>query len=386
MPTVSKWGSVGIVAGLLLLAAIDARAEGNPVPAKALAAALPPGKWNQLQKSVDHALAWLASQQNPDGSFPTLPVGQPAVTSICVMAFLSRGHQPGFGPYGQQLNKAIDFVLSCQRSDGLFTYVEPEPYFVNGPSASHAAAYNHAISGLMLGEVYGHVSGARARKIKSAIARALVFSRALQTRPKPYPSDAGGVRYLHQKPGESDSDMSLTAWNLMFYRSAKNAEFKVPKEYADEAVAYVRRSWNPSRRMFNYIAQASEGGNPSRSMTGAGILSLSLAGQHDSPMAQQAGDWLIAHPFHYFGQTIGQWDEYIYSTYYCSQAAAQLGGHYWETIFPPIVDMFLRSQSPEGAFPPEAGNGDTMFGQCYSSGLAVLALTPAYQLLPVYQR
>src|SRR2546423_15720322 len=67
-----------------------------------LMAALPPATWQQVEKSVDRGLAWIASQQAADGSFLTLPQGQPAVTSFCVMAFLSRGHQPGVGPYGQR--------------------------------------------------------------------------------------------------------------------------------------------------------------------------------------------------------------------------------------------------------------------------------------------
>jgi hypothetical protein len=32
------------------------------------------------------------------------------------------------------------------------------------------------------------------------------------------------------------------------------------------------------------------------------------------------------------------------------------------------------------------GNGEAAYGQTYSTALAVLSLTPAYQLLPVYQR
>src|SRR6185295_14855751 len=78
----------------------------NFVASKPLAAVLPPAKWQQLEKSVDHGLAWIASQQAADGSFPTLPAGQPAVTSLCVLAFLSCGHQPGTGLYGQQLDRA----------------------------------------------------------------------------------------------------------------------------------------------------------------------------------------------------------------------------------------------------------------------------------------
>jgi hypothetical protein len=309
------------------------------------------------------------------------------------MAFLSRGHQPGFGPYGEQLNRAIDYVLSCQQADGLLCHLAPEPSFVY-MGASHTATYNHAISGLMLGEVYGHVTGLRARKVKKAITRALDFTRALQIRRKAHPVEAGGLRYVRVKlqgdgensPERSDSDLSATAWHLMFFRSAKNAEFNVPQRYVDDGVAYVHRCWDPKLGMFNYIASANGGRAASRGTTGAGILSLSLAGEHNSAMARAAGDWLVAHPFAQYDQTIGPYDRFFYSIYYCSQAAAQLGGSYWERIFPPIVDIFLTIQTPDGAFPAETMESDTPFGSTYTTAMAVLSLTPAYQLLHVYQR
>ena len=152
-----------------------ARGGGTPNVAPAtppLAAALTPARWQQVENSVDRALAWLASQQAADGSFPTAPAGQPAVTSLAIMAFLSRGHQPGYGPYGAEIERAVDFVISCQRPDGLFSYATPEAaHVVHG--ASHTAAYNHAIAGLMLGEVYGHVTGERAKNVKAAIGQGL---------------------------------------------------------------------------------------------------------------------------------------------------------------------------------------------------------------------
>ena len=358
-----------------------------------LAGALPPEKWGQVENSVDRGLAWLASQQARDGSFPTHETGQPAVTSLCVMAFLSRGHLPGFGPYGEQLNRAIDYVLSCQKEDGLLCHLAPEPSFVY-MGGSQTATYNHAISGLMLGEAYGHVTGARARKVKKAITEALDYTRALQMRRKVHPVEAGGLRYVLVKPqgdgadspGRSDSDMSATAWHLMFFRSAKNAEFNVPQKYVDDGVAYVRRCWDPKLGMFHYIATADGGRAASRGTTGAGILSLSMAGEHNSAIARAAGDWLVAHPFAHYDQTIGPYDRFFYSIYYCSQAAAQLGGSYWEKIFPPIVDIFLAIQGPDGAFPAETMESDTPFGSTYTTAMAVLSLTPAYQLLPVYQR
>jgi hypothetical protein len=338
-----------------------------------------------VEKSVDRALAWLASQQAADGSFPTSPPGQPAVTSLCIMAFLSRGHQPGYGPYGAQIERAIDFVISCQRPDGLFSYETPEAaHVVHG--ASHTAAYNHAIAGLMLGEVYGHVTGERAKNVKAAIGRALQFTRFLQLRSKPE-YDQGGWRYLRAQAGQADSDLSATAWQLMFLRSARNAEFNVPQAYIDSAMGYVSRCWNPQQRMFNYTLNSSAAGQyPSRGTTGAGIVALSLGGLHQTAMAQTAGDWLLAHPFRSLGETIGDWDRTFYGMYYCSQAAMQLGGRYWQGIYPPIAETLLASQKPGGSWPPEQARGDSVFGSDYTTAMAVLSLTPAYQLLPVYQR
>src|SRR5690606_1299313 len=53
-----------------------------------LALSLPPGEWSRVEAAVDNGLKWLASQQAEDGRFPSDDAGQPAVTSMAVMAFL----------------------------------------------------------------------------------------------------------------------------------------------------------------------------------------------------------------------------------------------------------------------------------------------------------
>ena len=356
------------------------------VPSESLAAALSTAEWTEVENCVDRALAWIATQQAADGSFPTRPTAQPAVTSLCVLAFLSRGHQPGIGPYGTQLNHAVDFVLDCQMPDGLFSYETPEPVFTLG-GPSYTASYNHAIAGLMLGEVFGHVTGPRSRKVKQALQKALQYTLNLQARPKKYINDRGGWRYLRIQapPIDADSDLSVTGWQLMFLRSARNAEFKVPQENIDDAMDYIHRAWNPQIGMFHYEISTSQSDRYSRGLMGSAILSLSLGGQHHSTEAQAAGDWLLAHPFRNFGEQVGGSDRFFYSTYYCSQAAAQLGGHYWTGIFPPIAGILLKIQQSDGSFPLENRN-DGVFGPAYSTAMAVLSLTPAYQILPVYQR
>ena len=60
-----------------------------------------------LENAVEKGFAWLAGQQRRDGSFPTLPQGQPGVTSLCVMAFMSHGYLPDNGEYGPILRRLL---------------------------------------------------------------------------------------------------------------------------------------------------------------------------------------------------------------------------------------------------------------------------------------
>ena len=346
-----------------------------------LAAVLPAAEWRRVENSVDRALAWLASKQAADGSFPTNPQGQPAVTSLAIMAFLSRGHQPGLGPYGERLNRAIDFVIGCQMSDGLFSYEVPAAYYQQR-AASHTAIYNHGISGVMLGEVYGQVDGMRARNVREAIQKALQFTRALQLRPRPA-DDKGGWRYL-RTAGSPESDLSVTAWQLMFLRSARNSEFAVPQQYVDEAMSFVNRCWDAPSGGFCYAAHGYGTDGVARGVTAAGIVTLAMAGQHQTKMALAAGDWLLAHQFRGYDDVAGGYEKFIYSTFYCSQAAAQLGGRYWQQLYPRIASVLLSAQMPDGSWRSESNIAE--FGDGLTTAFAVLSLTPPYQILPVYQK
>ena len=355
-----------------------------------LASAITPQAWTHVEQSIERALSWLARQQADDGSFIAPANAQPAATSLAIMAYISKGHLPGEGPHGTQIDRAIDFVLRTQQPDGLLaasgagTRLGSDFQVSNGAASGKTANYNHGIAGLMLTEVYGITDRARASRLKPAILKALEFSRTNQTERKLYPIDSGGWRYLNYRTG-GDSDLSVTSWQLMFYRSARNAEFAVPKQYVDEAIGYVLRCWDEPTGIFYYKKSGSDQ-RWSRGMVGAGILSMAMAGQHETRIAQRAGDWLLSRPFRQFGESVGGGDRFFYSTYYCSQAMAQLGGRHWRQFFPSLVNVLLTSQQGSGEWPSEPYGNDRMFGNTYTTALAVLSLTPPLQLLPVYQR
>jgi hypothetical protein len=349
---------------------------------------IPDDEWDRIDSSVERALTWLSTQQAHDGSFATKASGQPAVTSLCIVAYLSSGHVPGQGRHGEALNRAIDFVLTTQREDGLFSLEATTLPADVWNEATHTATYNHAIAGLMLGEVYGQTDPSRAKRIRSAIERGLAYTRRMQLRRKRAPIDQWGWRYIKDVPtssgdGGGDADMSATSWHIMFLRSARNAGFDVPAAHVNEALDFVERCYQPTSGSFSYALYAN-GRMPTRATTGAGVLCLFLSGRYDPQIEAGAGRWILAHPFERYNGSMHATDRYFYSAYYCSQAAFQLGGRYWEEFYPPLAKVLLANQLRDGGWEAEAQ--DPEFGSAYSTALAILCLTPPYQLLPIYQR
>ena len=383
-----KFTIVAIVCAAPVCLAAEPVPSTKPAPTITdtdMKAVLTPEQWTLVDKSVDRALAWLATQQQADGCIPVpqqhLDFAQPAVTALAVMAFLSRGHVPNEGPFGKHIARGIDYVMSCQQKDGLLALRPPRPNV--HVIISESAAYNHAISGLMLTEVYGMTSGETNKKVRAAIESALKLALQKVPQPKRYPDDEGGWRY-HVVWQSCDSDLSVTSWHLMFLRSCRNAGFDVPSPPIDDALAFVARCFDPKEHHFWYALRDKER-VWTRAMVGAGILSLSLSGKHRLAMAQQAGDWLVDHPFNRYCDRVGKFDRFFYGAFYCSHAAFQLGGKHWKEVYPPLARTLLTNQRPDGSWDPEVGT-DKMYGSNYSTSLAVLALSPPYQLLPIFQR
>jgi hypothetical protein len=304
-----------------------------------------------------------------------------------MMAFIAHGHVPGKGPYGTLLERATDYVLSCQQQNGLLTKLGPYGPVINrqvGHEIGGCATYNHAISSLVVSEVYGMSPASRARRLEAAIRKALVATLEMQVWPKDSPADRGGWRYVDNFD-DVESDLSVTGWQLMFLRSARNAGFEVPTDRIDDAVAFVKRSFDGRQGVFIYSTRRP---SRTRSMAGAGILALAHAGFHNSEEARRAGDWLLAHGFERYNATMpGQSsDRYHYGLFTCCQAMYQLGGKYWEQFYPPAVEAVLANQQTDGSWPVDSQYHDAPYGNAYSTALVVIMLGAPNQLLPIYQR
>jgi hypothetical protein len=352
---------------------------------------LTPAEWQKVEAAVNRALEWLARQQQADGSYPTVAKGQPGVTSLCMMAFMAHGHLPGEPKYGQQIERAANYIVRCQKQNGLFAIVGPDgPRIHRGIAHEIGApiAYNHAISSLALSEFYGLGEAKRTTRIEQAIEKSIEISLLMQQWPKDREIDRGGWRYIDDFDHE-DSDLSVTGWQLMFLRSARNAGFDVPDKPIEEAVAYVRRTFSKEHGAFGYAAQTAE--PRSRGMAGAGILALANAGFHNAPESERSAAWLLRHDFKKYNEIMHlppEWpnDRYHYGVFQCCQAMYQLGGRHWQAFFPPVVKTLLANQQPNGSWAAESHHYDAQFGNAYTTALIVLSLGATNEMLPIYQR
>ena len=358
-------------------------------------------QWKQVDKSVRRGLTWLATQQQPDGAFPAHERSQPAVTSFCLMAFLARGESPADGQYQQQLTKAIDYITSQQKPNGLISLVGPSavpiprdyrtveaPQYANKPnSVAVISVYNHAISALALCEAYGQCNSVQAKKMAPVIEKAIAATLEMQRWRGKAKKNVNGWRYLTRRE-EGDSDLSVTGWQLMFLRSARNAGFDVPTESIDGAVKYVENCFWKDRNRRVHVYLAGNRSKVTRSMAGAGILAMAHAGKHNSKQAIASGDCLLKYDFSDYDSEKAPYgkraDRYHYGAVLCTQGMYQLGGKYWEQFFPKLVNAFLANQQDDGSW--LTTGLDQPYGGCYTTSLSILSLSVPDQMLPIFQR
>jgi hypothetical protein len=360
---------------------------------------LEPDEKKLVDKTVDHALEYLAAHQNEDGSFQSPAMARPAITGLCIMAFMSRGHRPGEGQYGSLLEKAVDYILGFQDQDtGAITPESSSESFF----WTRAAAYTHAICGTALADVFPFIGRYKFRtdnreseevrrdterheRVDRAVRKALSFTRSQQTRPKQVAGENGGWRYIVSNQ-RNDSDLSVTAWNIMFLHSAKKSGFKVPDAWVKSGLRFVHRTFSKKQGGFVYVLTEPERRHCTRATVGGGILCLLLGGEPVNQQILDAASWIHQHPFEQYNLSWPPGDRYHYSAFYCSQAMGLLGGSSFREFYPRLLHVLAEHQHTDGSWDPESFPTDTGYGEVFSTALAVLALSPPYQKLDTYKR
>jgi len=298
------------------------------------------------RRAIDAALAYLARTQNADGSWNSANYGKPtAIAALAGLAFMSDGRLPGRAQYGDNVSKAVDYVLRSAQPTGLLEYGTP-----------HHAMYSHAFATLFLAEAWGMTSNA---DIKDKLKNAVDLIVRTQNR-------EGGWRY---EPKVADADISVTVCQIVALRAAANAGIAVPRETVDNAVGYLKKC----ERSDGGFAYQAGGGESAFPRSAGGLVSLVLAGGYDEPEVPRCVNYLKANA-NYTGQF------WFYGQYYAAQAIHLAAAAEWPAWYSGATDRLTRRQSVDGSW--TAANEDT--GQCTAMGILILTIPNGY--LPLYQR
>lgn len=323
---------------------------------------------DRVDAAMERGIGYLMGEQFASGEIAgAINEGQrhqnlTAMTSLSIMAMAAAGHQPADAtPQGKAMRNGLEFVL---RPEALYR----GHYFGNDGSRM----YGHGITTLMLAEMLGMgVDDRQDRRIRSRLKSAVKLIRAAQAVDKDWRSE-GGWRYT---PQSNDSDLSVSVWQVMALRSAKNAGLDVPQESIEAAVEYIRRCYHEDREAFAYTP----GGHPDFAMAAAGLLSMQVCGEYEADEVKGAADWLRERDLKYDHP----W--FFYGCYYYSQGMYQRGGDHARTARQRVEDLLLRRQTEDGSWVGQHGQ-ERHAGKVYTTSMAVLSLSVKHHYLPIYQR
>lgn len=343
----------------------------------------------KTESSVERALAYLASIQNPNGSWgspDSFKTGDTAaLSSLALLAFFSHGENFQSAKYGDTIRRGCDFLIELS----------------NTPSIELAGkGFGHAILTYSLAEgfaVTGSLSLRHAleKRIKYILSHQNSFgSFAINYDNSPQaPLSAEQMEnplYKEIVPGEPNCDLSLLGWHIQAIVAAKNAGIQM--ENLDKTLALTLEA-------LVKIHQADKGGfsqgiNMKRfpaddNMTPVGLLSMYLLNAGNSSPARRAERLLEKIPLPLWKQSSSF---PLYRWYYQTQALFQAEkgrGKRWKIWNENLKKELLKGQTAEGSWPMPGGDNSFRIKNkndlaIYSTSLCALMLQVYYRYLPSY--
>jgi len=319
----------------------------------------------RIATEVRQGLDWLAHQQSRlghwaanDGRYPT------AMTALAGMAILSEGSTATQGQYAENIRRAVNFLLSRSRKNGL----------IGDPLRDDRYTYGHGFSMLFLSQVLGEEDDRdRRRELIDVLSRAVQFTGRAQTK-------AGGWGYVSAKDGNGFDEGSTTITQVQGLRGCRNAGVPVPKEIIDKAVQYIRDCTLPS----GGVQYSSKGGGGRPAITAAALACLFNAGEYDSEYVPKLLSFCEKNLGNVAQRGFGHWH---YAHFYYAQVRYRESGAAWRTYYEQISDRLLGE-----AKQVQTGSQKLIFwdqgyiGPVYTTSINLVILQLNKASLPIYQR
>ncbi len=329
----------------------------------------------ESELALERGLAWMAKTQGAQGNWESNDLG---LVSLGALAFLSAGHMPGRGKYGDNVDRALKYVVKNAKPSGLLNIADAQ-----------RDLYNHGLAAFVLGQAYGMTDDSQ---IGKTLERSLKLIANTQC-------DDGGWDY-RAKRQQHGHDLSLSVMQAKALRSAVDSGFEVRNDVIKLAIQCVLEHYKAENGAHGSEERAKDGpgqftydGNRvTVAMAACGVVCLQEFGQYD--------DWRIAKNLDYISKEVtrlapvkgnGEVPFDAYTLYYVGQAVYQSGGTSWRLNYPILRDHLITSQVRRPEAPGEDGSWrDTRWvhgkqGQLYGTSVSCFVLAIPNRYLPILQ-
>ena len=349
------------------------------------------------EEAVEAALAWVAAQQSKDGGWnfsfelnDSLSSGtglcrnsgthgsRVAATSISILAFLGAGYTPERGKggkYWRHLDRGVAWLLK----HGVENRLDGSIDFRDGAQGM----YSQAIAVLALSEAAAMTTDAKIKAHLQGRAQGgvnfIIKAQDLQ--------HTGGWRYTVK---ETPGDTSVTGWQLMALKSAREAGLRVPKPTLYRASDFLDLVQYDEGQQYRYTLESElrtgygRGPDSSKTCTALGNLCRLYLGWVPGEPTLDGGVALLKA----WGPLLGRRECNIYYAYVATLVLHHHDGNGWREWFTEVRDHLVATQSKEGH---ESGSWyvpdyySDAGGRLYNTALAVMILEVPYRYLPLYR-
>jgi len=320
--------------------------------------------------AVARALAWLARQQKPNGSW-VFDGGSKdetvAATGMALLPFLAAGQTQRTGKYAANVGRGLAFLGKS---------------LTNGGKFNNGGMYAHGIAATALCEAYGMTKDPSLKPSAQAAINYIVTGQA----------EDGSWGYTAPAAG----DTSIVGWQVQALKAAKlSKDIVVPDKTIKRAISFLDKVSVGSRKSaYGYAAPA---GGPGTSLTAVGLLCryyISEWGPNNAGMAEGVDGLMKAGP-----KKKGL-DMYYY--YYATQVVHFFGDDQWKEwnegprdkegkraggMRDWLIDLQKKDATPfAGSWEPDVSHIGTSCGRLGTTCLALLTLEVYYRHLPLYKR
>ena len=311
----------------------------------------------ESQAAVARGLAWLARQQQKDGSWEFdggAKDHKVAATGMALLPFLVIGETPKEGTkYKKTVEQGLNWLTGKQVANG---------------SMGTNNMYAHAIATIALCEAAGRTKDPKVTEKATAAVAYIVGAQGRN----------GSWGYTGPNPTEGDT--SITGWQIQALAAAEQAGIAFDKAVYKKADKYLQSVSTDDGAKYGYR---------DRSVRPPGLSAVGLLSRHsigtmkgtDPPFAKGI-EYLLTYP-----PQKGYFDMYYY--YYATRVVLLGGGDTWhKTWNPRMRDMLIDLQQKDGddatkgSWKKDQGFIGSQCGRLGTTALAVLTLEVYYRHAP----